>query len=147
LGLMAAIAVTKVPQKAEDFRGYLLGLDTNSVEVIDHTLNTIEVLSMSPLVVTQRTNLAALGVALIHLDNADRLAILDPDGALDLDTMPSASIYTLPEPQDPVRTCQLYKKLDIDLTTNLNPPPFLYDWDADDQNNFIAGGELPNGDL
>lgn len=143
LGLMTAVAVTKLPAKAEDFRGYVMGLDTNSVEVIDYTLSTIEVLSMDPPVVTQGRNLAALGVALVHLEGQDRLAILDSDGPLD-NNIPSVSIYSL----DPPNRGQLFLQVAAIDFAQISPAPFLYDWDADDQNNFVAGGVISaTGDL
>jgi hypothetical protein len=142
LGLMSAVAVTRVPATAADFRGYVMGFDTNSVEVVDHTLTTLEVIQMNPSVVTQGSNLAALGLALIHFAGQDRLAILDPDGPLN-NNVPSAAIYSL----EPPNRGLLFQRVDTIDLSQVTPTPFLYDWDSDDSNNFVAGGELPSGDL
>lgn len=140
-GELFGVAVTKTPASAGDFRAYVVGLASNALMVLDYKLEFVEQVQPLPAVLTQGSNLAAVGVAIFHLDGLDRLAILDPDGPLN-NSIPSATIHSL----EPGNVGVLVRTINpVDLSA-LEPPPFLFDWDADKESGIVGGGQLPSGD-
>jgi hypothetical protein len=137
LGNLLGVAVTKTPATPGDFRGYLLGINSNLVTVFDYKLEVLGTFQPTPPIVTTRDfNLAAIGVAIAKVDGEDLLAVLDPDGPNNNDLAPRASFYHLSGPE----AGQLLSQIDID-TSQVSPRPFLYDWDFGPDGNFVAGGE------
>lgn len=147
LGVLSGLAVEKMPSTAEEFRGYVIGQRQNDIEVFDHTLAVLplEKLTLNPRVVTPQggSNLSAIGIALVNLNGEKVIAVLDPDGPTD-SGVPSAGFYSLAPGNRGVRI----KEIDpIDLGA-LTPVPFLFDWDSDSDNHFVAGGSVPgSGDF
>jgi len=140
-GVLSGVAVTKTPATKEDFRGYVVGQTSNDVEVFDYTLTLLptEKLVLTPHIVTPAGsgNLAAIGIALVNVGGEEHIAILDPDGPTD-SGVPSASFFPLNGPNRGVRDLE-FNPIDV---TALDPAPLLFDWDADDDQNFVAGGYL-----
>ncbi len=140
LGDLFGVAVTKTPATPADFRGYLLGANSNTVAVFNENLEIIETFQPNPAVTTQGTNLAGIGLALTTVDGEDLLAILDPDGPTDNNNTPSASLYHRTGPE----AGNLFRQVSPIGITGLSPRPFLLDWDSDPDGNFVAGGLLIN---
>jgi hypothetical protein len=140
LGDLTDVAVTKLPAKRDDFRGYLLGFASNSLGVFDQRLDFVETLRLSPGVATQGGNVAASGVAILRLEGQDHLALLDPDG-LAGGGPPGASIHYL----EGARRGQLRQRVAAIDLSQLTPQPSLLGWDSDLDGGFVAGGRLPAG--
>jgi hypothetical protein len=138
LGTLFGVAVTKRPATEADFRAYVVGSDTNNVLILDHRLMGLETLQLNPQVVSQGTNLAALGVALIESAGDDELVVIDPDGPQN-NNIPSAGFY----PVEGLNRGQRSREVNpVDLAA-LTPRPFLFDWDVNPTGGFVAAGIAP----
>ena len=141
LSPLAGIAVTPRPQSPEEFRCYVVGLDSNTVGVFDYRLDFVESLALQPPALRLGDNLAVLGISLVERNGSQHLALLDPDGETDNNSEPTAAFYAL-EGHD--RGFRSGDPVPIEFPGD-EPQPFLFDWDADDDNHFVAGGILPDG--
>jgi len=142
---MSACAVTKTPLRPGDFRAFLVGRATNTVEIFDHHLVHLETLELTPSITKAGINDAALGIALVETEEGDRaLAILDSDGA-DGKGSPHIDFHALDKgPTGEPAGRRLYRTEAIDLS-ELPEEPFLFDIDIDSEGHFIAGGRLSDG--
>jgi hypothetical protein len=135
------VAVTKTPQTPADFRAYIVAYDSNAITVLNYKLELLEQLVLTPSVLSQNTNYAATGLALIRKDGALHLAVLDPDGPLD-NNIPSGGLYAL-EGAERGKLVQGIPGFDL---SEVGETPILLDWDAleepdgDGIYQFVAGG-------
>jgi hypothetical protein len=136
-GDLSGIAVTKTPAQAADFRGYVLGLTSNTLFVFDHRLKQVGSFQPNPPAVSSGQNLAAIGVAIVNLGGVDTLAILDPDGPAN-NGVPAASFHVLKGAQ----AGQMKLRIPAIDMSALDPIPELYGWDFDGRDLFVAGGVL-----
>jgi len=135
LGDLTGVAVTREPATPAEFRAYIMGRDTNRVMVLDHKLEPIDMIILEPAVVGSETNVPARGVTLAKLGEKDVLALLDGDGPSGTG-VPAAGFFGLDGPD---RGNLLQEVPTIDMS-RITPRPALLDWDADDENNFVAAG-------